>query len=146
MAAGLMAPCLLAFAVLRPGWRRLFVAARALARAPTATALSPAWTSDRGGAWAWMAPAVTPGLVAGSVLIVAASQLRPRLAAALALVALATSVSLGAAAPADPYFAASLQLWEQGQFTRTHGAAQWVGWPWPYAARASLLRRAAAPR
>ena len=146
VAAGLMAPCMLAFAVLRPGWRRLFVAVLALTLALTTTALSTALNFGPLHAWAWVTPAVTPGLVAGSVLIVAASQLRPRLAAALGLVALATSVSLGAAAPADPYFAASLQLWEQGQFIRFHGMSQWVGWVWPYAAMGWLMARLAGTR
>jgi hypothetical protein len=57
-----------------------------------------------------------------------------------------TSVLLGASAPADPYFAASLQLWEQGQFIRFHGMSQWVGWAWPYAAMGWLLSRLAAAR
>jgi hypothetical protein len=66
--------------------------------------------------------------------------------AALGLVTVTAAVTLVAQAPQDPYFAASLQLWEQGQFIRFHGMAQWVGWLWPYAALAWLLRRAAAPR
>jgi hypothetical protein len=53
---------------------------------------------------------------------------------------------LGASAPADPYFAASLQLWEQGQFIRFHGMSQWVGWLWPYAAMAWLMARLAGAR
>jgi hypothetical protein len=43
---------------------------------------------------------------------------------------------------ADPYFALSLQGWEQGHFIRFHGLAQWVGWLWPWAALAFLLMRA----
>ena len=56
------------------------------------------------------------------------------------------SFPLGASAPADPYFAASLQLWEQGQFIRFHGMSQWVGWVWPYAAMAWLMARLAGAR
>ncbi len=55
------------------------------------------------------------------------------------LIALTALVVLVAQAPADPYFAQSLQAWEQGRFIRFHGAAQWVGWLWPYAAIAYLL-------
>jgi hypothetical protein len=44
----------------------------------------------------------------------------------------------------DVYFAQSLQAWEQGRFIRFHGAAQWVGWLWPYAAMGYLLGRIAA--
>ena len=61
------------------------------------------------------------------------------------LMALTALVSLVAQAPADPYFAESLQAWEQGRFIRFHGAAQWIGWAWPYVAMAYLLGRIAAP-
>lgn len=146
VAAGLLAPSLLAYASLRPGWRRLLVPALALCLALATTALSTALNFGPTHAWAWVTPAVATGLVAGLVLSVAAALLKPRLAAALGLVALATMVSLGASAPADPYFAASLQLWEQGQFIRFHGMSQWVGWAWPYAAIGWLLSRLAAAR
>ena len=46
-----------------------------------------------------------------------------------------------AQAPDDPYFAQSLKAWEQGQFVRFHGLAQWVGWLWPYAAMGWMLSR-----
>ncbi|MDE2504558.1 MAG: teicoplanin resistance protein VanZ, partial [Burkholderiales bacterium] len=59
----------------------------------------------------------------------------------VALVAL-TALAVGVAqAPADPYFAQSLQGWEQGRFIRFHGLAQWVGWIWPYATMLWLLGR-----
>ena len=66
-----------------------------------------------------------------------------RVAAGFCLIALTALVMLVATAPADPYFAQSLQGWEQGRFIRFHGAAQWVGWLWPYAAIAFLLSRLA---
>jgi hypothetical protein len=44
-------------------------------------------------------------------------------------------------APADPYFAQTLQTWEQGRFIRFHGLAQWLGWLWPYAALVYVLTR-----
>jgi hypothetical protein len=61
----------------------------------------------------------------------------------LGFAALAVLVTLVARAPADPYYAASLQGWEQGRFIRFHGLAQWVGWLWPYAAMVWLLGRMA---
>ena len=51
-----------------------------------------------------------------------------------------------AQAPADPYFALSLQAWEQGRFIRFHGLAQWIGWLWPFAALVWMLLRLGAPR
>jgi hypothetical protein len=65
--------------------------------------------------------------------------LRPRLIVGVALVALTALVVLVAQAPSNPYFAQSLQAWEQGRFVRFHGLAQWVGWLWPYGAMAWLL-------
>src|SRR5665647_746301 len=55
-------------------------------------------------------------------------------AAALTLLALAIQLGLLNQAPADPYFAQTLQTWEQGRFIRFHGVVQWLGWIWPYAA------------
>jgi hypothetical protein len=42
-------------------------------------------------------------------------------------------------APDSPYFAQTLQNWEQGRFIRFHGLAQWLGWIWPYGALVYLL-------
>jgi hypothetical protein len=64
-----------------------------------------------------------------------------RPAAALGLVALSVNVALVAQAPSDPYYADSLQQWEQGRFIHFHGLAQWVGWLWPFAAGVALFRR-----
>jgi hypothetical protein len=66
-----------------------------------------------------------------------------RAAAGIGLMALAALVALVTQAPSDPYFSESLQAWEQGRFIRFHGAAQGVGWLWPYAAMAYLLARIA---
>ena len=55
--------------------------------------------------------------------------------------ALSAMVALVAQAPSDPYFAASLQAWEQGRFIRFHGLARWLGWLWPYLAMLWLLSR-----
>ena len=77
----------------------------------------------------------------GAALALAGLWLGPRMAGALALAALIGLVVLVHLAPTDPYFADSLQGWEQGRFVRFHGLAQWVGWLWPYAAMAWLLGR-----
>jgi hypothetical protein len=57
-----------------------------------------------------------------------------RVCAALVLLALGIYLSLLNQAPESPYFAQTLQGWEQGRFIRFHGLAQWLGWTWPYAA------------
>ena len=62
-----------------------------------------------------------------------------RVSAAVALLALGVYLSLLNRAPESPYFAQTLQLWEQGRFIRFNGLAQWVGWLWPYVASLYLL-------
>jgi hypothetical protein len=138
---GLLAPCLLAFAAARPGWRRVGLVAGALLVAVAATTLSTALNFGPSHALAWRTPAIERALAVAAALALAGLWLGPRMAGALALVALTGLVVLVHLAPTDPYFADSLQGWEQGQFVRFHGLAQWVGWLWPYAAMAWLLGR-----
>ena len=100
-----------------------------------------------GGASAGLAKALRLRLEAllpaslGALADAAALPTYRRVAAALGLMVL-TGLAFGLAqAPSDPYFADSLQAWEQGRFVRFHGLAQWIGWLWPYAAMAWLLTR-----
>ncbi len=141
VALGLLSPCLLAFAAARPGWRRAGLALGALAVAVAATTLSTVLNFGPDHALGWRTPGVTASLAAGLLLALACMWLAPRLAGGLALVALTGLVVLVHLAPTDPYFAQSLQGWEQGRFVRFHGLAQWVGWLWPYAALLWLLGR-----
>lgn len=138
---GLLAPCLLAFAAARPGWRRVGLVAGLLGVAVAATSLSTVLNFGPAHALAWRTPATDRALGVAGALALAALWAGPRMAGALALVALTGLVVLVHLAPTDPYFADSLQGWEQGQFVRFHGLAQWVGWLWPYAALAWLLGR-----
>jgi VanZ family protein len=138
---GLLSPCLLAFAAARPGWRRLGLALGAACMAVGATTLSTVLNFGPDHALAWRTPGTLAAMGVALLLALAALWLRPRLAGALALVALSGLVVLVHGAPTDPYFADSLQGWEQGRFVRFHGVAQWLGWLWPYAAMAWLLAR-----
>lgn len=141
---GFLAPCVVAYSVLRPGWQRVVQVPAALAVGLAATTLSTALNFGPQHALAWLTPAVVPALVVGGVLALALAFMPPRGAAGVGLVVLTALVALVAQAPTDPYFAESLQAWEQGRFIRFHGAAQWVGWLWPYAAMLYLLARVAA--
>ena len=138
---GLLSPCLLAFAASRPGWRRLGLALTVALVAVLGSTLSTALNFGPDHALAWRTPATATAMATALLLSLAGLWLRPRQAAALALVSLTGLVVLVHGAPTDPYFAQSLQGWEQGQFVRLHGLAQWVGWLWPYAALAWLLAR-----
>ncbi len=139
---GLLGPCLLAFAAARPGWRRLGLALWAAAMAAGATTLSTLLNFGPDHALAWRTPGTLAAMGVALLLALAGLWLRARVAGALALVALSSLVVLVHGAPTDPYFADSLQRWEQGRFVRFHGVAQWLGWLWPYTAIAWLLVRA----
>jgi VanZ family protein len=142
-ALGLAAPCLVAFATTRAGWHRLALLGGATSLALAVSTLSTALNFGPEHALAWWTPTTWRALALGAALACIAIGASPRLAAALGLAALTAMVVLVAQAPVDPYYAASLQGWEQGRFIRFHGLAQWVGWLWPYAAMGWLLTRLA---
>lgn len=141
IALGLLAPCLVAFAISRPGWRRTLLAMSAVAVGFGATTLSTALNFGPQHALAWRTPTSMAALIAGLTVALLLAWSPRRAAAAVGLMVLAALVSVIGQAPADAYFAESLQAWEQGRFIRFHGVAQWVGWLWPYAAMVWLLVR-----
>jgi VanZ family protein len=140
-ALGLLAPCLVAFAVVTPGWRRVVLALGALVMAVLAMTLSTLLNFGPDHALAWVTPVTGPALLAAAGVASLLAPLSRRVTAGLGLVVLGALVMLVAQAPSDPYFAQSLRQWEQGKFVRFHGLAQWVGWLWPYSAMGWLLTR-----
>lgn len=140
-ALGLLAPVLLATAAARPRRARAAITLGALLIGLGVTTLSTLLNFGPEHAWAWATSAAGVGLAAAAALAWVAGQLAPARAAALGVAVLLAQVALVHLAPADPYFAQSLQGWEQGRFVRFHGVAQWAGWLWPYAALAWLLAR-----
>lgn len=143
IALGLTAPCLVAFAATRVGWHRLALLGGAAFLALAVSTVSTALNFGPEHALAWWTPTTWRALALGVALVCLTIGAGPRLAAGLGLAALTALVVLVAHAPTDPYYAASLQGWEQGRFIRFHGLAQWIGWLWPYAAMAWLLSRLA---
>jgi VanZ family protein len=139
-AFGLLAPCLVAYATTRPGWHRLVLVAGAAAIGVGMMAMSTALNFGPEHAWAWWSH-TGPALLAAALAAGVLAGIGSRWAAGLGVLVLAFLVALVAQAPDDPYFAASLAGWEQGRLVRFHGIAQWVGWLWPYAAMAWLMRR-----
>jgi len=138
---GLLAPVMLAFAVVAPGWRRGVLAAGALAIGVGSMSLSTLLNFGPQHAVSWMTPSTGTSLMVAAGVALLASFVSSRVAAGLGLVVLTGLVALVAQAPADPYFAENLQAWEQGRFVRFHGLAQWIGWLWPYLAILWLLMR-----
>ena len=136
---GALVPCLLGYCVLRTLWQRAAFSATMLAVGIGSSALSAALSYGPDHAWAWLDLPVQAGLGLAALLAVVLLVVPRRAAAACALLALALHLSLLNQAPADPYFAQTLQTWEQGRFIRFHGLVQWLGWLWPYAVMLYLV-------
>lgn len=143
IALGLLAPCLLGYAVSRSGWRRALLVVGIALAGFGATTLSTALNFGPDHALAWLTTSAAVGCGLGALAALMLAWVPRRAAAALGLMAMTALIMLVAEAPQDAYFAQSLQGWEQGRFIRFHGAAQWVGWLWPYVAMAYLLGRIA---
>lgn len=141
VALGVLAPCLLAYAVMRSLPRRALIAGVLVALGVGVTALSAALSWGPSHAWAWLSLPVRLGLLAGLVVALGLVAVPRRGCAALVLVGLVLHLSLLNQAPASAYFAHLLHAWEQGRFIRFHGVAQWLGWLWPFATLAYVLVR-----
>ncbi|OYU44129.1 MAG: VanZ family protein [Burkholderiales bacterium PBB4] len=136
---GILIPCLLAFCIARGSARRAMLAVMTVAVGVATTALSSAMSWGPQHAWAWLSLPAQWGVVAGALVAVGLAWAPWRLSGALLLLALGLYLSLLNQAPESPYFAQTLQAWEQGRFIRFHGLAQWLGWLWPYAALAYVM-------
>jgi len=138
---GALIPCLLGFSVIPSMARRAGFVLAILAAAIGATLLSATLSYGPVHAWAWFNLPVKAGLVLAGVLALLLLRVPARVCAALLLLSLGLYLSLINQAPASPYFAHNLQIWEQGRFIRFHGVAQWLGWLWPYAVLLYVLIR-----
>lgn len=141
VALGVLLPCLLGFCVIPEARRRALFALAVLAAGLGATTLSAALSYGPSHAFAWLGLPVQAALVLSISLALLMVHLPARLCMALLLLGLGVDLSLINQAPASPYFAHNLQIWEQGRFIRFHGVAQWLGWLWPYALMVYVLIR-----
>lgn len=146
VALGALIPCLLGYCVIRTWLQRAVFLMLTLAAGIALTALSAALSYGPDHAWAWLDLPVRVGMIMGGVLAVLLLPVPRRAAAALLLLALSIHLSLLNQAPVGPYFAETLQIWEQGRFVRFNGLAQWLGWLWPYAAVLYVLVRLSSRR
>lgn len=141
VAASALLPCLLAFSAISALPKRLLAAGLLLGAGIAATALSAALSWGPSTAWVWLTPPVLGGLGTAGVLAVALARWPARACLLVAFSLLLVSLALANQAPDNPYFAQTVQTWEQGRFIRFHGVAQWLGWCWPYLALVHLLAR-----
>lgn len=141
VALGALIPCLLGYCVIRTLTQRAIFLILTLAAGMALTALSAALSYGPEHAWAWLDLPVRVGVGLGGALALLLLLAPRRTSAALLLLTLCIHLSLLNQAPAGPYFAETLQIWEQGRFVRFNGLVQWVGWLWPYAALLYVLVR-----
>jgi VanZ family protein len=141
VALGALIPCFIGYSVIRAIWQRTLFFVAIFAAGTGTSALSSALSYGPSHAWGWLSPPVVAGLGLASLLALALVALPRRGCASLALLALAISLTLLNNAPTTPYFAQTLQKWEQGSFIHFYGLAKWLGWLWPYAALSYVLVR-----
>lgn len=132
----LLAPCLLGYAVLRTLRQRVWYGLACGLGALAVGGVSAGLTYGAEHAWAWLTPAVVVGLGLAGVLGLLTLALPRRTCAVLMLMALAFALGLLNRAPESPYFAQSLEAWQQGRNPHFYGLSQWLGWLWPYLAMA----------
>jgi VanZ family protein len=130
---GLLIPCLLAFCIVRARMRRAVVVLLILAAGFSVTSLSAALSWGPAHVWAWLDLPAQLGMLAALAMALLMVLAPWRLCAALLMLALGMYLILLNQTPESPYFAQTLQDWEQGRFIRFNGLAQWYGWLWPYA-------------
>ena len=130
----LLAPLLMGYADLRSVLRRLIFACLLFLCAVATASLSSALTYGPSHAWSWINLPAGMGVVLAMLVALALLALPRRVCTVAMLLSLAVSLSLLNRAPVSPYFAQSLEVWEQGRFIRFHGLSQWLGWLWPFAA------------
>jgi hypothetical protein len=145
IALGMVLPCLLAFSVLRTLPQRMLASTLGLCTGVLASSLSATLSYGPAHAWDWIGPEVLRGLLLAVLVLAVLLVARPRACLVLALVGVVWQLSMLNQAPADVYFAQTLQNWEQGRFIRFHGLIQWLGWLWPYALLLHLVRRLSMP-
>jgi VanZ family protein len=87
----------------------------------------------------WITPGAQGGFLIGLIML-AGLAFAPQVAQRrLAVVTLVLSLIVVNTIPANPYFVATLQAWQQGKFLNFNGAAQFMGMAWPFFALWFLL-------
>ena len=134
VALGLLIPCLIAGCVVRPGGRRLIFTLFLVLVGVLATALSALLSWGPNHIWSWFDSPTQLALLGLLLVVPWLSRLPVSVLVLMSVLSLGLLLGVLNRAPSSPYFALTLQDWEQGRFIRFHGLAQWLGWAWPYAA------------
>ncbi len=142
---GALVPVLLGYSVIRFKTKRLvfLVAMLCIAFAVSALSAGLSWGPEH--ALAWLTLPVQLGLVGATGLGLLFVLLPGRVNAVVLLLVLVVQLFVLNLAPANPYFAQTLQTWEQGRFIRFHGVVQWLGWLWPFVTVLYVMQRLSKP-
>jgi len=138
VAANLVAVGLLLSALVAPGRpaRAMLLALVAAALVIKATAFN--FIMQTAG-FAWLTPGAQAGLAAGLVAALAAASLPRTARLVLAAMLVMVATVLVNLAPPNPYFTATLKVWQQGTFLNFNGLTRLVGTLWPFAALGYLI-------
>lgn len=142
---GALLPVLMAYSILRTLAQRVTFLVSILITAVVVSILSAGLSFGPEHALAWLTLPVKLGLVGAAAAGVLCLFLSSRACIAVLLLALVVQLFVLNLAPASPYFAQTLQTWEQGRFIRFHGVAQWLGWLWPFVAVVYVMGRISKP-
>ena len=142
---GALIPVLLAYSILRTISQRVVFLIAIQAISVLISAISAGLSYGPEHAVAWLTLPVQFGLMGAAVAGVLGLFLSARSCIAVLLLALVAQLFMLNLAPASPYFAQTLQTWEQGRFIRFHGVVQWLGWLWPFVAVAYVMARISKP-
>lgn len=142
---GAWIPVLMAYSILRNHRQRILFLIATLFIAMLVSSISAGLSYGPEHAFAWLTLPVKLGLLGVVIAGLLSLFLPARACLAVLLLALVTQLFLLNSAPASPYFAQTLQTWEQGRFIRFHGLVQWLGWLWPFVVLVYVMRRLSKP-
>jgi hypothetical protein len=143
-AANLVVVALL-LASLATGHHRIRIAVVVL----TAAALvvkSVAYAATRDDAFVWLTRGAQEGLLVGLAIALAAVSLPRTARLVLAAVLIMAATVLVNLAPPNPYFTATMRVWQQGHFLNFNGLTRLVSTLWPFLALGYLIFLAAGRR
>ena len=111
---------------------RFFLLALFIAAACGVRALSQSILFTPDVAWAWLTPGAQRGLIYGSVALALAAALPRAMQLTLAAIAVTFATVVVNLAPANPYYAAIVQVLNPGRFLNFNGLTQSVSSLWPF--------------
>lgn len=141
VAMGMLAPLCVGCALARSARPRLVMWGGLVISGVAVSTLSAALNFGPQHALSWLTLSSCVGLFIGAAAGMLLVQRARMTCAMLGVLVLLTLIALIHQAPLDPYYAQTLQAWEQGRFIRFHGLSRWFGILWPYVALGWLLAR-----